>query len=505
MQRRLAKSAGKFLLILLTSIAACCYCGCTGYQPPKLRVDVRPSPPAPWAIQAENAKPGTTAWQITNPATNHEIEGYASRTSVNRGEDIQLYVSSIDPTYTLEIFRMGWYGGSGARSVLSPAVLNSALQPMPAPNPSNGLIECQWTNPYDLHIPDSSDPTDWASGVYLAKLTAGNSGKQSYIVFVVRDDNRPSDLFFQSSVTTYEAYNAWGGMSLYSTPRAFEVSFNRPYIRNNGAGDFLWFEISMLRFLEREGYDVTYTTDVDTHENGDLLLLHKAFLSVGHDEYWSWKMRDHVEAARDQGVNLAFFGANTSYWQIRFLPSFVSSDPDRTIVCYKSITLDPMAASLEYQHLTTTIFRDTPVSRPEESMIGTMYVYNSFIGDIVVSDASSWIFANTGLHNGDYLYGLLGNEVDQVFDQSYEGAHANIHLVAHSPYLNMVDNKIHYADMAYYRASSGSVVVSTGSIFWSYGVDTFLEQLAQFGAQQATRNIYQKFGAVPFEGFVPPH
>ena len=412
-----------------------------------------------------------------------------------------MYVSSIDPTYTLEIFRIGWYGGAGGRSVLPPTVLDGMLQPMPTPNPATGMIECQWTNPYNLHIPDSSDPTDWASGVYLAKLTAGNSGKQSYIVFVVRDDTRPSDLFFQSSVTTYEAYNDWGGMSLYSNPRAFEVSFNRPYTRNNGAGDFLWFEISMLRFLEREGYDVTYTTDVDTHEKGDELLLHKAFLSVGHDEYWSWEMRDHVEAARDKGTNLAFFGANASFWQIRFLPSFLSGEPDRTIVCYKSVQLDPMATSLTHSYLTTTIFRNVPVRRPEDNMIGTMYAYNTVVGDMVISDATSWIFAHTGLQNGDHLRGLMGNEVDQVFPASPAG----IHSVCHSPYLNILDNKTHYADMAYYVASSGSIVVSTGSMFWNFGLDNYLEGLAQFGAQQATRNIFQKFGAAPFEGPIPAH
>lgn len=498
MQKQIALAARIVPLVSLLS-ACVLYSGCAGLQPPKLAADSQGLTSAPWTIRAENAKPGTTDWQITNPATNHEIEGFASRTSVNRGEDIEFFVSSTDPTYTLEVFRMGWYGGAGARKVLSATVVNGTSQTVPPPDPSNGLIECQWTNPYDLHIADSSDPTDWASGIYLAKLTAGNSGKQSYIVFVVRDDARRSDLFFQSSVTTFQAYNDWGGMSLYSTPRAHAVSFNRPYDRNNGAGDFLSWEYSMVRFAERGGYDVTYTTDVDTHENGDQLLSHKAFLSVGHDEYWSWAMRDHVEEARDQGINLAFFGANASYWQIRFLPSFVSGDRDRTIVCFKSVKSDPMSESFAYRHLTTTNFRRWPADRPEDAMIGTMYVYNTYVGDIVVTDASSWVFANTGLHNGDHLFGLLGYEVDRIYDNAPD----KVHSVAHSPYLDARDNKTHYADMAYYETPSGSTVVSAGSIYWSLGVDDFPSHLDQFGAEQATRNIYAKFGAAPFEGLIP--
>ena len=129
------------------------------------------------------------------------------------------------------------------------------------------------------------------------KLTGSSSRAESYIHFVVRDDDRRSALLFQTSVTTYQAYNEWGGMSLYSKPTAYEVSFNRPYQRGHGSGDFLFWEYSLLRFLERNGYDVTYTTDVDTHTRGHLIVRNKAFLSVGHDEYWSWEMRDALETA----------------------------------------------------------------------------------------------------------------------------------------------------------------------------------------------------------------
>src|SRR5262249_16151880 len=152
----------------------------------------------------------------------------------------------------LEVFRVGWYGGIGARRVLAPLTLPGTRQPIPIRSPINGLIECNWTNSYTLNIPATpGDPTDWASGAYLARLTGGQDAKQSYIIFTVRDDARASDLLFQQSYTTYQAYNTWGGVSLYGG--ATTVSFNRPYITPTttpqwkGCGDFWQWECSLLR------------------------------------------------------------------------------------------------------------------------------------------------------------------------------------------------------------------------------------------------------------------
>lgn len=452
---------------------------------------------APRTIGDENAKPGSTAWRITNPAKQNEIEGFASLTSVDRGDDISLFVSSSDPTYTIEVFRMGWYDGMGARSMMSPVTRSGIKQSIPFPDLETGLIECQWDDPYILHIPRSPDSTEWASGIYLVLLTAEPSGKQSYIIFVVRDDVRRSDLLFQSSVATYQAYNDWGGRSLYSDPRAYKVSFNRPYSQGNGSGDFIagMYELLMLRFLEREGYDVTYSTDVDTHANGALLQLHNAFLSVGHDEYWSWEMRDNVEAARDAGLNLGFFSSNVSYWQIRFEPSSITMAPNRTIVCFKSSLLDPLATDPdpEKRRRTTTEFRRPPVDRPESQMMGIMYTdYCCPLGDLVIQDPSSWVFANTGLQKGSHLIGLLGPEVDAYFGQAPPG----VHIIAHSPYAT--NDKQGHADMTVYtRVFSGSIVVATGSMRWNFGLDDLpilygTQTLSNPATIQATRNILNR-------------
>jgi len=156
----------------------------------------RSNPPNP--IQQENAKEGTFAWQLVNPATDHEIEGYASLTSVNRGGQISLFVNTADPSYTITIFRMGWYGGRGGREVMAPISRPGTVQTNQTYDPATGLVECNWVDPFVLTIPDDpSDPTDWASGVYLAKLWGSQSGKEGFIIFVVRDDDRPSDVLFQ--------------------------------------------------------------------------------------------------------------------------------------------------------------------------------------------------------------------------------------------------------------------------------------------------------------------
>jgi hypothetical protein len=504
----------------------------------------------------ENQKPGTEDWQLTNPALKREIEGYASLTSVNRGEEIQLFVNTKEPNYIIDIFRMGWYNGLGGRRMDDPIIRKGIRQPPPIEDEASGLIECHWQDPYILRIPDREN--DWISGIYLAKLTASKTGKQSYIIFVVRDDDRKSDLLFQSSVTTFQAYNNWGYKSLYRWnsrgKQAYKVSFNRPYAmspnRNAaygiGAGEFLtnfqpkrrtssagW-EYNMVRWLEKEGYDVTYATNIDTHFNSRLLLSHKAFLSVGHDEYWSKDMRENIETARDEGISIGFFGANICYWQIRLEPSRITGAVNRTIVAYKEMAdLDPLgrlteefatvslpleiAATGKLNHglgkpdstqiatynksrtldsLVTTRWRDRAVGRPEDALIGVMYETFQVNSDIVIDqNAPNWLLEKTQLKKGDKLSGLLGYEVDRIFGN----APKNIVRIAHSPY--PYGGGTRYADMTIYTAESGAKVFATGSMQWAWGLDNYNAPLLRPSvlnqeAQQITRNVLAKLLSV---------
>jgi len=423
-------------------------------------------PAAANAITDENTLPGTDQWNVHNRAVNGEIEGYASATSVAPGETIRMFVNSIDPEYTIEVFRMGWYGGAGGRRMTSAVRRMAVKQTIPSPDPITGLIECDWSNPYSVTIPD-----DWLSGVYLAKITAQPSDLGSWIIFVVRAPaSRNATYLVQTSVTTYQAYNNWGGKSLYdfnsAGGRARKVSFNRPYARKSGAADFLLgYEYPMVRFFEREGYDVVYTTDIDTHERGDELLRHAAFLVIGHDEYWTAEMRNAVERARDAGVNLAFFAANTCYWRI---------------------TLEQNDRVIEISKEPSTLWRS---SRPEDELVGTMFTYTPVSGDIEIGDTSHWIFADTGLRPGDRLGGLLGYEADRSTASAYPGTI----ILTRSPFLQE-DGTPDESNMTIYTARSGAIVFATGTIYWAFGVDDYNLALRTFAppsaaAQKITRNV----------------
>lgn len=438
-------------------------------------------------IVTENARPGTDRWRLrSNPSA--AISGYASATSAAAGETLRFFVSTADAEVQIEMFRMGWYAGLGGRRMTNAITRPGENQPVPAPD-ADGLIRCQWHETYSFQI-----PSDWVSGVYLAKLTGQPSGNQSYIIFVVRDE-RPADLLFQTSVTTYQAYNNWGGKSLYpfnsTGPAAKKVSFDRPYSTDDGASDYLFrWEYNMTRFVEREGYDVTYITNIDTHTSPSTLRRAKAFLSVGHDEYWTWAMRTNVEAARDAGVDLAFFSANSCYWQIRL------EDDNRTMVGHKETALftDPILndGNALNDFLTTTRWRSVPVFRPEEAMIGVMYVESPIDGDITISNASHWVFDKTGLQNGDRLKGLLGYEVDAMHGVTPP---PNLVRLAHSPFVSE-EGESGYSDMTIYTAPSGTLVFATGTIQWSWGLDDFGPSIrgnrVSPAAQQITRNVLDR-------------
>lgn len=454
------------------------------------------------SIAVENAKPGTSLWQLTYPANmwgsgssdpnvyaNVEIQGYASRTSVNQGDSINFYIRTINTNpYNLSIFRIGWYNGLGGRLMLGPVTLPGVVQPMPQPpifQPAGtGLVECNWNVSYSLTI-----PTDWVSGYYLVKLSTSAPRGESYIVFVVRDDARNAPILAQASFATYLAYNEWGGSSLYTTyagqKTGYKVSFNRPFWPNFGAGNFLslyggvGYEINMVRWLESQGYDVTYATDLDTHENPTLLLSHKVFLVAAHDEYWSWNMRDNVEGARDAGIHLAFLGANASYWQVRFEPSS-TGDLDRTMVGYKELAAMDHPSDPRY---TTTLWRNI---RPEGAMIGVEYngISDPTPGNIVVTNTAHWLFGGTGLSNGDVLPNVLGYETDSIDSNSPPGT---IDL-AHSPFPTGAPQV--YADMSIYTAASGANVFATGSVWWSLGLDSYGPSKGVVsGVQQITANF----------------
>lgn len=476
-----------------------------------------PGPPPNNPVYGENQRQGTGDWALSSPATNREIEGYASKTSAAPGEKISIYVNTASPKYGLEVFRLGWYGGLGGR-LLQPAVeRDGRIQVTPTPD-IDGLVECDWTDPYELTIPD-----DWVTGIYLVKLTTRGTLKQSYVPFVVRDDKRPSTYLVQSSVTTMQAYNNWGGKSLYdfnSTDdlRASRVSFLRPYAMGLnpesaagvGAGEIitnlqgpaqtgpLGWEQPMVRFLERNGYDVSYVTNLDVHRDTNIVANHPVFVSMGHDEYWSSKMRDHVEYARDHGsTSLAFFSGNVSFWQIRMQPS-KGGAPDATMYCTKNANTDPVHITADAWQ-TTVRFEDVGnplLRRGEEGLTGLSFQDYDINAPLVVSAPSSWVYTGTNLAAGAQIPGLLGYEVEGVREPALPG----VRVIAASPWTTGHGTN-GVSHMAVRQLPSGAETFAAGSIQVAWGLDDFRPpgvaqtnvQSAAF--QQMARNVLERLAA----------
>ena len=446
---------------------------------------------AEW-LRAENAKPGTSSWTLDNGGLN-QIEGYASAVSALQGETLDMYVSSQAPTFTAQAFRMGYYQGHGARLVWSSATLPGTDQGMPAKAPGTNTVAAGWTPTFQLPITSQFPP-----GVYLLKLQS-STGFQHHIPFTVRDDSSNAKYLVQNSVTSWQAYNQWGGYSLYYglvgrgmdyANRARVVSFDRPYDKGDGSSDFLGLELPLIMLMESMGLDVTYTTDVDVHQNPNLLLNHKSFWSLGHDEYWSVEMRNGAEAARDAGVNLAFLGSNAAFRQIRFEPSAVG--PNRLQICYKDAGEDPIARV--DPALTTVNWREAPVNRPESIMIGQQYESNPVNADMVFVDPTAWVFAGTGVQAGTRIPVGVGSEYDRYYPDQ-QGPH-NVQILAHSPLV--CRGKSSFADMTYYTAPSGAGVFASGSIYWitkvsQPGPGSPYNQLAV----AITKNLLTTFGNGP--------
>ncbi len=411
---------------------------------------------------AENQRPGTSGWEISGQQRPDSIEGYASVTSAQRGESVGLYVSTAAPTFHVEAYRIGWYQGHGGRLVWSSPDAPGGAQPNPAPQPGTNMVECHWKASMTLTV-----GADWPPGDYILKLV-GSGGQQSWVPLTVRDDTSRATYLVLNAVTTWQAYNLWGGYSLYQglsgrghsdfAHRSRVVSFDRPYSFGSGAADFYGNEYPLVRLVERLGLDVSYATDVDLDEEPGMLQAHRAVISLGHDEYWSTAMRDGATEARDQGVNLMFLGANAVYRHIRFASSPLGQD--RHEICYKVASEDPLHGVNDSE--VTSNWPDPPVPRPESDLVGDMYRCNPVKADLVVVDPSSFVVAGTGLTAGAKLAGVVGSEYDR-YVPSLPGPR-NVEIVAHSPLT--CRGAPDHSDVTYYTAPSGAGVFASGTNLW---------------------------------------
>jgi hypothetical protein len=441
-------------------------------------------------IALENELPGTDDHQLLQPATSGEVEGYASATSVAAGEPVRLLVN-VNRTQNVrwELYRLGYYQGHGARSVARGDFVRVAVQPECPVSADTGLIECTWSSAFVV----TTDRT-WVSGYYLFKLV-NEDGFDAYIPLVVREGDRRAPLLMQASVTTWQAYNLWGGLSLYRSTlsdrsafrgkRAVRVSFDRPY----ALSDVFVTEGWMVQFLEQRGYDVAYATNIDVDEDPSLLNDRKLFMSVAHDEYWSVGERDALETARAVGVSLAFFAANTGYWRIRLEPSSAGIER-RVITCYKS-SGDPHSNAPD----TTNQFRLTPDPRPENALLGVMYGDWTHIDGFpfVVRNAQHWLYAGTSVREHDTLANVVGLEWDRVVDNG--ATPSGLEIVGESPVISAAAQPT-VANAAVYYPTRSSFVFAAGAINWPRGLSH--PDLADPRIQRITENVIARAG-MPLE------
>jgi Bacterial Ig domain len=447
-------------------------------------------------IVIENCKPGTppSEWDISG-AGEDTIQGFATDISVNRGQAVQFKVDTVASSYRLDIYRMGYYDGDGARLVGSVTQPVASHQPACQQDSGTGRIDCSnWTVSATWNV-----PSDAVSGIYFAAAvrTDGTPGA-SHIFFIVRDDASHSDVYYQTSDTTWQAYNHYGGHGLYfggprqdpgQPDRATKASYNRPFTTRDYASEDWVFnaEYPMVRWLERNGYDVSYETGVDTDRFGSLIRNHKVFVSSGHDEYWSGQQRANVTAARDAGVNLAFFSGNEVFWKTRW------EDNYRTLVTYKETHANPGTAEtqrIDPTGIWTGTWMDprfnTEPRTPQNALTGTLFTVTAgsnsmkvpaqygalrFWRNTSVAHLASGQTATLG--GGD----TVGYEWDSDVDNGFRPP--GLFDLSSTTFVGakLQDYGSNYSDeqathnMTMYRAASGALVFGAGTVQWAWGLD----------------------------------
>jgi hypothetical protein len=500
-----------------------------GLRPPDDLLTPAAGGGGPNEIVAENQLPGTppSVWDVQG-AGHPSIQGFATEISVNRGETVRFKIDTPATDYRIDIYRLGWYGGNGARKVatIQPSVPLPQNQPNCLSDPNTGLIDCgNWAESASWAVPANA-----VSGVYIAHLVREDpeDGRSSHIPFIVRNDGGASDILLQVSDATWHAYNAYGGNSLYTgspAGRAFAVSYNRPITTRccdfpDGESYSYLFsaEYPMIRWLERNGYNVSYFTDVDADRRGAEMLEHAVYMIAGHDEYWSARQRANVEAARDAGVHIMVLSGNTAFWKTRWEPD-LAGRPHRTLVCYKETHED---AKIDPEPgVWTGTWRDSRFGphdggRPENALLGTIFMVNGIRNDpirVPEADGKLRFWRNTSIANlapgqvATLPSGVLGYEWDEDLDNGHRPPGlVRLSTTVVNGVVKLVDEGTVYAPgtathhLTLYRAPSGALVFSSGSVQWSWGMDAEHDNPgtpADPRMQQATVNLLADMGVQP--------
>lgn len=348
------------------------------------------------------------------------VEGYAGRVSYAPGEELALHISTSAPTVAVEIVRLG----AKPESVWSSPSVPGREHPVPEDASSNG---CRWPAAVTLQI-----PADWRSGYYQVTLRARDDGgkfiqnntrtAEGSCFFVLRPavPGQASKILLQLTTHTYNAYNRWGGFSLYAYNgrggnQGHRVSYERP-----PASQFSIWEQPFVEWAERNGFTLDYAANGDLEFHPEMLKSYRLVLSVGHDEYWSAPMRDNLEQFIADGGNVAFFSGNTCCWQVR------SEDGGQALTSWKqNYHSDPVYAARESYATLSTIWSHYLVKRPENQLTGVGFLWGGYhkshgqlmdgSGAFTVHRPDHWVFAGTELKRDDTFGGkdtIVGYECD---------------------------------------------------------------------------------------------
>lgn len=424
-------------------------------------------------VMLENSQSGSNEWLLSNTRIATEtkyrcpwVEGYASHASVLPGEKLELMISTNPAAkVTIDIYRLGYYGGHGGRFMQRVGPVECFQQPDPQPGELR-LMDCQWQSSASVMI-----GKDWTSGVYVAKLTEQSQQLQSYIIFIVRDA-RKSDLVFQVSDHTWQAYNRWpnqyslydDGQNVWHWGGRSKVSFNRPYGKycqildaplSIGSGEFFLWEFPFVYWLEMHGYDVTYVSNTDLHRDSQTALRGRGFLSIGHDEYWTIEMFQHAQAAIQSGVSIGFFSGNAVCGKILW---------DEAARAFQRIgVFGPPGGTREFESM-RSLLHERPYANELMGAHSTGPVTGG--ADWICTLPEHWLYEGTGMQNGDRIPGLIGWE--------YHGDPANIpglEIVSQGPTQSAPGelNGGHYTATVY-PGPKGNFVFNAATCWWADGL-----------------------------------
>ena len=393
----------------------------------------------------------TPAWV---PGAKRAVEGWFDAPSGTCGDQIGLHISGNARPVRIKIYRLGYYGGAGARLVTSTniAAVKAGSPPSITKAPTS-TVSTNWPITWVLKINKATIP-----GQYLLRLDDGGTDS-SLVPLTIEDPQIKSSITFVSSVLTWQAYNQWGGYSLYKGPnmqrgtRATIVSFDRPY-DGDGSGQFRYMEYPILKIAERLGLDMNYITDFELDHNTASLRNTKSILFGGHSEYWTANMRRTVQGAIDRGTNLVSLGGNSAYAH----PTLQANN--RQLVMWRASLVDP---NRKDPLLATTSWRVAPISQPESMILGAQYVCLGASGDYKIPHPNRWPF--TKMTHPALLQSIVGREVDSPL---YSMGPAVEVLASASIKFN---GKAVTTMATYYTNSKNAGVIDISTNGWSCAID----------------------------------